>query len=63
METNVNYEDKALLYAEKYGIFTYEVNGNTMKYTEEFNENKGKPSVYQAEVNLDTMKEKRFQIK
>lgn len=51
------YEEKALLYAEKYGIVDYEVKGNQMIYFESFPlEN----TIYKAVVNLDTMQEKRM---
>ena len=50
-----NYENKALLYAEKYGIIEYEVKKNKMHYTEHFR----MEGTYHATVNLDTMKETR----
>ena len=52
-----DYEQKALLYAEKYGIINYMVNDNKMLYFEEFGLDK-----YKCEVDLDVMKEKRKSI-
>jgi len=53
-----SYEDKALRYAEKYGITDYKVDGNTMTY-HEFHKDSvhdKKPTKYEYKVNLDTMK-------
>ena len=50
-----DYEEKALIYAEKYGILNHTLKGNTMVYIEEFNEKE----IYYVEVNLENMKEKR----
>ena len=50
----IDYEQKALLYAEKYGIIDYEVNGNIMTYIEVFGNEK-----YLCRVNLDEMVETR----
>lgn len=63
MSKQVNYEQQALLYAEKYGIIDYQVHGNTMIYYEMVNDGADEYSVYKAEVNLDTMKEKRKTLK
>lgn len=49
----MEYTNKALLYAEKYGIIEYTVNENYMYYTE---------FGYYCIVNLETMKESRFEI-
>lgn len=58
-QKQIEYEHRALLYAEKYGIIDYTVKNNIMTYTESFLlENR----IIQAEVNLDTNKEKRTQI-
>lgn len=58
-QKQIDYEHRALLYAEKYGIIDYTVKNNIMTYTESFLlENRS----IQAEVNLDTNKEKRTQI-
>ena len=54
-----DYETKALLYAEKFGIRDYTVKGNAMVYKEEF----PTEGTYKATVNLDTMKETRKQVK
>lgn len=54
-----DYDQAALLFAERYGIIEYEVVGNTMIYHEEFPMEKSK---YRGEVNLDTMKETRIQV-
>lgn len=51
----MDYTKKADLYAEKYGIVDYKVEGNKMIYYEKFS----KEETYKAEVNLDTMKETR----
>ncbi len=54
-----NYEEKALLFAEKYGVIEYEVQGNTMVYYQTYTlENR----TIKATVNLDTMEETREQI-
>lgn len=63
MSKNVDYEHKALLYAEKYGIVEYEVNDDIMSYYEVIDEGKDELSVYNATVDLNTMKEKRVQVK
>jgi hypothetical protein len=47
------YELKALLFAEKYGIIDYKVEGNKMTY-EEYFYNEGR---FLHTVDLDTMKE------
>ena len=49
-------EQKALLYAEKYGIIEYHVEGNKMIYYSSF---PLEHSTIEAVVNLDTMTEKR----
>ena len=47
-------ENKATLYAEKYGILDYKVIGKTMVYYSNYlNEN----TTYKVTVNLETMKE------
>ena len=51
---NNNYEEKALLYAEKYGIFNYSVKNNIMTYEDSFSE-----ETHIAKVDLDTMQETR----
>ena len=53
----MDYEQKALLYAERYGIIDYEVNGNIMTYIEVFGNEK-----YLCKVNLDEMVETRETI-
>lgn len=53
-----HYEDKALSFAEKYGIVEYEVNENEMSYKESFGIGVNK-EVYECVVNLDDMKETR----
>lgn len=63
MSKNIDYEQKALLYAEKYGIIEYNVNSDKMTYYELIDEGKGELSVYSATIDLNTMKEKRVQIK
>lgn len=55
---NNNYENKALLYAEKYGIFKYSVEKNIMTYEESFS-----GDTYVAKVDLKTMKETRVSKK
>lgn len=58
-QKQIEYEHRALLYAEKYGIIDYTVKNNIMTYTESFLlENR----IIQTEVNLDTIKEKKTQI-
>jgi hypothetical protein len=48
------YEHKALLYAEKYGIIDYVVDGDKMVYYEVWGKDK-----YECTVDLDVMKEAR----
>jgi hypothetical protein len=64
------YEQKALEYAEHYGILTYSIKGNLMIYNQNYNNNEfigGKwtknPCTYQRTINLDTGEEssKRLQ--
>jgi hypothetical protein len=50
----MNYEHNALLYAEKYGIIEYNVNGDQMVYYEVWGRDK-----YECKVDLNTMKETR----
>jgi hypothetical protein len=54
-----NFENNALLYAEKYGIIDYTVKGSTMTYTETFYGE----GTYLAEVDLNTMNETRTLVK
>lgn len=64
------YDDKALKYAEHYGIITYRVKGNTMIYNQNYNNTEfingrwvSKPCTYQTIVNLDTGNELRNKLK
>ena len=54
-----SYEDKALRYAEKYGITDYKVDGNIMTYYEFHKDSvhDKKPTKYEYKINLDTMEE------
>ena len=52
------YDEKALLYAEKYGIIDYKVYNDEMVYYERFY-NEG---TYKVVVNLDTKKETRKKL-
>lgn len=61
MTAEVDYEQKALLYAEKYGIIEYNVNGNIMEYYEIIG-GYASDSIYDVKYNLDTMKEDRVQV-
>lgn len=54
-----NYERKALLYAEKYGIFNYEVKENIMHYKESF----PTEGNFEVQVDLDLMVESRRLVK
>ena len=54
------YDQRALRYAERYGIVTYRIRGNEMTYTETFNV---EGCTYDVSVNLDTMREKRTKRK
>jgi hypothetical protein len=54
-----NFENNALLYAEKYGIIEYEVKGSTMSYTVSYYGE----GTYLAEVDLNTMNETRTLVK
>ena len=54
----MDFDEKALIYAEKYGIVDYEINANIMTYTETF---PLEGSTYTVNVNLITMEEKRSQ--
>lgn len=53
-----DYEMKALIFAERYGIVDYKVVNNQMIYNETFTS-----ETWQGTLNLDTMKETRKQIK
>ena len=63
------YKQRALEYAEKYGIITYKVIGNKMIYNVNFYNSefigKGvrKPCTVQIAVNLDTMEVTSKQLK
>lgn len=50
----MSYEEKAIHYAEKYGIIDFKVKGNKMIYYESFHD-----GTYKSEVNLDTLVEGR----
>lgn len=63
MVNEVDYENKALLYAEKYGVIEYTVDDNKMTYFEEVNEGQGIIAVYVSNIDLDTMNEVRNHIK
>lgn len=52
------YEQKALLYAEKYGIVTYDVENNFMIWIEKF----PIEGSYRYILNLDTMETKSEKI-
>lgn len=54
--TDARNKQKALIYAEKYGIIEYHIEGNTMVYYSSF---PLEHRTIKAEVNLDTMTEKR----
>lgn len=54
------WEEKALLFAEKYGIVEYDVIGDKMIYFERFLE--GEWITYKATVDLKTMKETRVVV-
>jgi hypothetical protein len=54
----MNYEHKATLYAEKHGIVDFEIKGKIMIYKESF----PTEGVYEARVDLTTMKEKRRRV-
>jgi len=58
--TQTEYDERALRYAERYGIVTYKVKGNEMHYTEEFRAEKSK---YRVTVNLDSMTETRKEVR
>lgn len=55
-----NYEQLALLFAEKYGTPDYQVIGNKMKYKRKYI---CEGSIALVTVNLDTMEETREMIK
>lgn len=55
------YENKALRFAEKYGIIEYEVIGREMRYVETFGQGDNK-EIYESTVNLETMSEQRLKI-
>lgn len=52
----MDYEEKAIRYAEKYGIVEFEVKGNVMTYTETF---LLEARIYDVSVDLDTLAETR----
>ena len=51
----VSYEKKALLHAEQYGIYSYTVKGNKMRWISYF----GREGFYNVVLDLDTGKEIR----
>ena len=53
-----DYNQKAIEYAERYGIIKYKVTKNEMVYREEIK----REGIYKATVNLDTMKETRKKL-
>lgn len=55
----MDYKNKALKYAEKYGIIDYEIKENLMIYYVNYSLENRK---YKCTVNLNTMKETRKQI-
>lgn len=55
------YEDKALRFAEKYGIIEYDVVEKEMKYVETFGRGDSK-EIYESTVNLETMSERRRKV-
>ena len=56
-------EQKALLYAEKYGILDYKIKGNRMIYYANYPEHLSEPrKTYKVTVRLDTMKEERQRL-
>lgn len=55
----MDYENKALQFAERYGIINYNVKGHTMIYYETFYYCDNKKQVYKAMVDLRSMKESR----
>ena len=63
------YEQRALEYAEKYGVVTYKVVGNKMIYNVNFYNSEfigkwvRKPCTVQRAVNLDTMEVTSKQLK
>lgn len=69
-QTKQVYEQKALQYAEHYGIITYKVTGNTMIYNQNYRNSEcinGKwrdnPCTYQRRINLDTMETTTIKLK
>lgn len=54
MKNEINYEEKAAMYADEYGIIFYEVKGNVMKYEEQVKNGPKTYGIYPAEINLDT---------
>lgn len=57
-----NYEHKALLFAERYGVIDYEVVDNMMTYFDKHKEGQGVIAEYVSTVNLDSNQETRTQI-
>lgn len=57
---NINYDQQALLYAEKYGIIYYTVKDKKMIYYENF---RLEQTTYKCIVDLATFKEKRTPLK
>lgn len=56
----IDFEAKALEFAEKYGIVEYSVNEDKMKYREKFFENKW--ITFSCIVDLNTMEETRKRL-
>ena len=60
---NMIKEQKALEYAEKYGILDYKIKGNRMIYYANYPEYLSEPrKTYKVTVRLDTMKEERQKL-
>ncbi|WP_291566901.1 hypothetical protein [Clostridium sp. UBA2485] len=57
---NLDYDQQALLYAEKYGIVDYIIKNDKMIYYENF---RMEHTTYKCEVCLTTFKEKRTELK
>ncbi len=69
MDSNDTYTNKALQYAERYGIITYKVKGKYMIYNQNYSNSEfmggkwvSKPCTYQTVVDLETGNESRNKL-
>lgn len=59
-KSNLDYETKALIYAERYGVYEYKVKGNKMIW---YDSSPAEQCTCKSVVNLDTLHEGRHELK